>query len=188
MRKALLKAGYAVLAIDAPTHGDRIAENDYALVNDLSENGQPTHRNYFTLNDLVVQSTRDYRRALDYVESRDDINHKQIGMIGYSMGALQTFILTAVESRIRVSVACVVPSLAGQSTSIAPKDYARGIGNRPFLMLMGRIDPMCHQQHARQLRDLIPGSQKNLILYDAGHKLPTEYVTDALAWFEEYLK
>jgi len=188
MRKALLGAGYAVLAVDAPTHGDRIAENDYALVNDLRENGQPTHRNFFTLEEIVAQSTRDYRRVLDFVESRDEIDHKRIGMIGYSMGGLQTFILTAVEPRIRVSVACVVPSLAGRTTSIAPKDYARGIGDRPFLMLMGRTDTMCHQQHARQLLDLIPSTRKDLTFYDAGHKLPTDYVSDALAWIEEHLK
>jgi predicted esterase len=188
MRKALLGAGYAVLAVDAPTHGDRIAENDYALVNDLRENGQPTHRNYFTLEEIVVQSTRDYRRALDFVELRDEIDSQRIGMIGYSMGGFQAFILTAVEPRIRVSVACVVPSLAGQSTSIGPKDYARGIADRPFLMLMGRTDPMCHHQHANQLLDLIPSTRKNLILFDAGHKLPDRYVNDALTWFQEHLK
>ena len=37
MRKALLHADYAVLGLDAPTHGDTIAENGYALVNDLHD-------------------------------------------------------------------------------------------------------------------------------------------------------
>ena len=188
MRKALLKAGYAVLALDAPTHGDRIAENDYALVNDLRDEGRPNHRNYFTLSEIVVQGTRDYRRALDYVQTREEIDPKRVGVIGYSMGALQTFILTAVEPRIRVSVACAVPSLAGESTSIAPQDYARGSGDRPFLMLMGREDKMGHPQHAGQLFELIPSVEKDLILFDAGHKLPVDYVTDATAWFDAHLK
>ncbi len=188
MRRALLNAGYAVLAIDAPTHGDRIAENDYALVNDLSKDGQPSHRNYFTVSEIVSQGTRDYRRALDLIESRDDLDSSRIGMIGYSMGGWQSFLLTAVDPRIRVSVACVVPSLAGESTSIAPKDYARGIGDRPFLMLMGHSDPMCHPQHAKQLLDLIPGDRKKLVMFESGHKLPSDYVSDALAWLEHYLK
>lgn len=104
------------------------------------------------------------------------------------MGGLQTFILTAVEPRICVSVACVVPSLTDRTTSIAPKDYAQGIGDRPFLMLMGLSDTMCHQQHARQLLDLVPSTRKDLILFDAGHKLPTDYVVDALDWMEEHLR
>ncbi len=52
MRKRLLESGFAVLALDAPTHGDRIAENDYALVNDYRPDNQPTHRNYFSLDEI----------------------------------------------------------------------------------------------------------------------------------------
>lgn len=102
------------------------------------------------------------------------------------MGGIETFVLTAVEPRVKTSVACAVPSMSDRPTAISPKDYARGIG--PFLMLMGRSDSMCHEQHARQLLALIPSPHKNLIFYDAEHKLPADYVQDALAWFQEYLK
>ncbi|NND97180.1 MAG: hypothetical protein HKN47_07620, partial [Pirellulaceae bacterium] len=105
---------------------------------DGDPNGISNHRNHFTVNEMVIQGTRDWRRAIDYVSTRKEIDSKRIGMVGYSMGGWQTFILTAVEPRIRVSVSCVVPSLVGQSSPIAPKDYARGIGSRPLLMLMGR--------------------------------------------------
>lgn len=188
LRTALLNEGFAVLALDAPTHGDRIAENNYGTVNNLIDDSMPNHMNAFTVNEIVIQGTRDYRRVLDYVASRDEIDSERIGMIGYSMGAWQTFILTAVETRIDVSVACAVPSLAGQSSPIAPKDYARGIGTRPVLMLMGSNDSMCHPTHARQLLNLIPGEQKELKMFDAGHKLPPTYVEDAVSWMEKFLK
>ena len=188
MRKALLKAGYAVLALDAPTHGDRIAENDYALVNDLRDDGRSNHRNFFTLREIVVQGCRDYRRVLDYVEARDDVDAKRIGMVGYSMGGLQAFILTAVEPRIGVTVACAVPSMANEATPIAPADYAQGVDNRPLLMLMGRNDAMCHWQHAEQLLSLVASREKDLKFFDAEHKLPIDYVAAALNWFEVHLK
>lgn len=188
LRAALLRVGFAVLALDAPAHGDRIAENDYALVNDLQDDDEATHRNYFTLSDIVVQGARDYRRALDFVATRDDVDSSRIGLIGYSMGGLQAFILSAVEPRICATVACVTPSLAGDSTPIAPKDYAGGIVDRPFLMLMGNADGMCRPQHARELLAMIPGDRSKLKFFEAGHKLPVKYVDDARAWLETHLK
>jgi len=187
LRKALLDAGFAVLAIDAPAHGERMAENDYALVNDLSGEDAPTHHSFFTVNDIVFQGTRDCRRALDFACERKEIDSGRIGVLGYSMGGWQTFMLAAVEPRIKVAVACVTPSLAGQATPIAPKDYARGIGERPFLMLMGRDDDMCLPQHANQLLDLIPSSKKDLRWFAAGHRLPADYVPHAVSWFKENL-
>ena len=186
VRKALLEEGYAVFAIDAQAHGDRIAENDYALPNNLSEEGVPTHHNYFSLTEIVTQTVVDYRRGLDYLDSRAEVDKNRVGMIGYSMGGAQTFLLTAVDPRIRVSVACVPPSSWPQ-IPISPVHYAHGIGDRPFLMLMGRTDPMCPVEHAKQTIGLIPGPEKNLIFYDSGHKLTSDYVQDAVEWFKKYL-
>ena len=188
-RKALVGAGCAVLALDAPTHGDRIAENDYALVNDLQIDGKRPHRNYFTMAEIFSQAVVDYRRALDYLATRSDIDIDRVGVLGYSMGGNQAFLLTAAEPRIRVAVSCVVPSMVGEDKSaVAPKDYAQGVGDRPFLMLMGKEDSMCQVPHAEQLFALIPSSRKKLIFYDAGHKLPPNYVHDAVNWLESHLR
>jgi pimeloyl-ACP methyl ester carboxylesterase len=186
VRTVLLHYGFAVLALDAAAHGDRRAENGYAMVNDLRVDGEPSHRNYFTLEEIVVRTVRDYRRALDYLATREEIDVTRVGMIGYSMGGLQTFILTAVEPRIRAAVACATPAYPGRVTSIAPKDYAQGIGERPFLMLMGRSDSMCHESHARQLLEMIPSQNKELIFFDSGHKLPIDYIEHALVWIRRH--
>jgi dienelactone hydrolase len=186
VRKALLKEGYAVFALDALAHGDRIAENDYALPNNYTEEGVPTHHNYFSLTEIVTQTVVDYRRGLDCLSGRAEIDMNRIGTIGYSMGGVQTFLLTAVEPRVRVSVACVPPSSWPQ-IPISPVHYAHGIGERPFLMLMGRTDSMCPVEHAEQTIGLIPGPEKNLIFYDSGHKLTANYVPDAVDWFKKYL-
>src|SRR5262245_26021009 len=60
VRKALLAAGVAVMALDAQCHGDRIAQNDFAPVNhfvDKSAEGSP-RKGYFSLPDIYVQTTR----------------------------------------------------------------------------------------------------------------------------------
>ena len=70
LRRALLAAGFAVFALDAAMHGDRIAENDYAVVNVWPGEGPLPQRNYFTLSDVCEQTVRDCRRGLDYLWRR----------------------------------------------------------------------------------------------------------------------
>jgi dienelactone hydrolase len=181
-RKALVEKGYAVFALDAQGHGDRIAENDYHVVNLHNEPDAVPRKNYFSLREIVSQTVVDYRRGLDYLAKRGDIDMDRIGLLGYSMGGFHTFALTAVEPRIKVVAGCVVPVTWSDDPILAPANYARGIGDRPFCMLMGKEDPMCDEAQAKQLYALIEGPDTELHLYDAGHRLPVDYVKDAVTF------
>lgn len=186
-RKALLDKGWAVFALDAQGHGDRIAENDYHVVNLYNEPDAPARKNYFTLREIITQTLVDYRRGLDYLASRGDIDMGRIAALGYSMGGFHAFALTAVEPRIKLGASCVVPVSWSEDAVLAPANYARGIGDRPFCMLMGRQDGMCNEDQARQLYRLIEGLKTKLIFYDAGHRLPVEYVPDAVEFIATHL-
>ncbi len=186
-REALVKAGFAVFALDAQAHGDRIAEDDYNVVNLYNEPGAPPRKNYFTLREIVVQTVRDYRRGIDYLASRGDIDLSRLGMLGYSMGGFQTVALTAMEPRIRVAAGCVVPVSWREDPILDPANYARGIGDRPFMMLMGRNDSLCNEEQARALYALIEHPETRLIIYDSEHRLPVNYVEDAVPWLTEQL-
>ena len=123
-----------------------------------------------------------------------------------------TFLLTAVEPRVKAAVACVFPitgtmllktlfkdlqpdqirlRLASPQWRVAAssvQNYAHAIGSRPFLMLMGKKDVWYSIAEAQMVFDLIPGPNKELHFYDSGHKLPSEYHQKAIGWFESHLK
>ncbi len=188
VRRALLEQGCAVFALDSPTHGDRIAENDYAPVNHYPGPEAEGRTNLMTLQEIVLGTVRDSRRALDYLESRDEIDMNRVGLVGYSMGGWESFPLTAVEDRIKVTAACVTPARAERYNPIASQHYVRGIGDRPFAMFMGRGDTMCPIDQAERLYDLIPSPRKKLRIFESGHKLPIEYVPEAVDWLIGHLK
>ena len=140
---ALLDAGFAVLALDAQYHGERIIYNDFqSTVIMVFQKGWLNR-----LREMVAQTVVDYRRAIDYLETRKEIDPERIGVIGYSLGGTMSLILTGVDSRIKVTTACVAPLLMhpifpGQPdlSAIAPYNFIRAINGRAVLMLMGRND------------------------------------------------
>jgi len=186
-RKALLEHGYAVFALDAGAHGDRIAENDFAPVNDYSDAGDPPRKNYFTLRDIITQTILDYRRGIDYLATRGDIDMNRIGIVGYSMGGFHAVSLMAVEPRVKAAAGCVVPVTWREDALLDPANYAPGIGARPFLMLQGKTDELCNEAQAQALYSHFNPETARLVLYDAGHKLPVDWVADAIAWLAERL-
>jgi len=189
MRKALLGAGYAVLALDAATHGERSHEIDYQHVNPLDDPKAPVRRSYFTFAEVSIQTVKDYRRALDFVFERGLVDTNRVGLLGYSMGGMDAFYLLAVEPRIKMAVAVVPPLLSIGYGPAAPVDYSWGIGNRPFLMLAGRQDSLgVAARVAASYHQYLEGPNTKLIWYDRGHQLGEIYVPDALAWIQQHLE
>lgn len=177
----LLRDGYAVMALDAQYHGDRAVYNDYINPGEMVfERGWSVR-----YAKLLEQTVVDYRRAIDYLATRDDIDADRVGVLGYSMGGHMTFILAAVEPRVKAIVACVVPATPGFPAGAF--QFARDLGDRPLEMMMARQDRYYTAEQAEWLYSLVPGNDKSLQLFDSGHSLPEAYTREAVEWLSSHL-
>ena len=100
------------IAIDARYHGERVqggkgsaAYNEAILKAWKTKPGEPMEHPFY------YDTVWDLWRLVDYLETRDDIDAKRLGMIGFSMGGIQTYLAAAVDERIKVAV----PAIAVQS-------------------------------------------------------------------------
>lgn len=96
--EALVRRGFITISIDAQYRGDRVKPG---RVNDIKPDS-------FTWRDAWVQTVIDLRRAVDYLETRPDVDKSRIGYLGVSMGGILGGILGGVEERV-ACFALVVP-------------------------------------------------------------------------------
>lgn len=189
----LLEAGYAVFMLDARFFGERSHLGDFA--NPQSFVGKSGW--LFRFRDLIVHTAIDYRRALDYLATRPDLDPEQRAVFGYSMGGVTAVNLLAVEPRLAGGIVCVAPPmLSGEGSAampaamrarlaaVAPENHARALAGKPMLFLMASKDVYYTPAAAETLVNLVPGDAKALKFFESGHMLPPAYIDDVVAWLK----
>jgi eukaryotic-like serine/threonine-protein kinase len=144
-----------------------------------------------TWRDHVIMWAKDASRAIDYVESRPDLDHNKIAYYGYSWGAVMGAIVPAVDPRIKAVVLGsggidFHPSLPEADTiNFLPRV------EQPTLMLNGRYDFFFPEESTQEPYYRLLGSkpeEKKHLLYDAGHAIPrNELIKESLNWLDQYL-
>ncbi len=124
----LVRKGFIVLAIDPPGQGEFHQYLDPATgaVPDTVRGGEHT---YLT-NPCVISGSSSYRyfiwngvRAIDYLQSRPEVDAARIGVHGHSGGGYQTTQLAAIDPRVTASAAsCYVTSWAQWMSKRGPAD------------------------------------------------------------------
>lgn len=135
---------------------------------------------------------QDLGSALDYLETRQDIDSDRIGYLGISFGAIQPISLLAVEPRLKTAL-LVAGGLGGDSHHplVKPVNHAPRV-TMPVLMLNGRYDyglPLEVRQ--KPLFELLgtPSKQKKHVVYEAGHVgFPVQQQRREIgAWLDKHL-
>ena len=130
------------------------------------------------------------RRAIDYLESRADINEDKIAFYGHSWGGRLGAIALAVEPRIKVGVLnqAGLQHLAIPETSVL--NYLQGV-SQPVLQFNGRYDTDFDFETSAQPFFEMLGTDpedKRHSVFDTSHYVPRERVIgETLDWLDKYL-
>jgi eukaryotic-like serine/threonine-protein kinase len=138
--------------------------------------------------DREIAWSRDFRRSIDYLETRADIDRTRLAFYGVSVGGDTGSMLVALEPRLKAAVL----QATGISNEVAPEidpiNYASRV-RVPTLMLNGKYDfglPVDTAQ--RPLFDLLGTTDKTLRVLEAGHKLPADAVAaEIVPWLDRHL-
>ncbi len=195
----LIPQGVAVLGIDAALHGERAdPQIDFAAMGpELAELDGP-----------LVRTIVDNRRAIDYIESREDLDGERIVLIGASMGGILGSIVSAVDPRVQAAALLVAGGdwsaiiqhshhpLAqrlqaagiGDGRALAhvdPVSFVAGIAPRPLLMINGTDDEIIPKNSAEALFEAA-SEPREIRWYEGGHiDIPPDEIFFLATWVRE---
>lgn len=140
--------------------------------------------------DHVAMWVKDVGRAIDYIESREDLDASRLAYFGASWGGALGAIIPAVEQRIRANILYVAGLCFQRALPEADQINFVTRVMQPTLMLNGELDfffPLEHSQ--RPMFDLLgtPPEHKRRVSYPRGHSLPKqELIRESVAWLDRY--
>ena len=141
--------------------------------------------------DHVIQWSKDLGRAIDYLESRPDIDRDKLAFYGYSWGACLGAILPAAENRLKASVLMGAGFYFPKSRpEVDQVNFAPRV-TVPTLMIDGRYDFLFPRRASQEpLFRLLgtPKEHKRLALFEGGHFVPRHHlIKETLDWLDNYL-
>jgi len=142
------------------------------------------------LRELRIAWSRDLGRAIDYLETRPDIDRTRVAYWGVSSGADAGVPLCALEPRLRTAI-LLGTGIWGDDTSVGDNyNYAPRL-RMPVLLLNGRYDFSTPVETAQvPLFDLLgtPAADKRHVVFETGHALPLgDVAREMLPWLDRYL-
>lgn len=229
----LARQGYVVIVIDAFYWGERrmLLDEDPASYRDAQQMTKPEvadfNRRSQQGEQLVARSLFtagitwpgvllwDDLRTVDYLASRPEVDAQRLGCVGLSLGGYRSFVLAALDPRIKVAVDVgwmtsmasqikrhVVNTIgltfhiAGLYRYLDLPDLAALIAPRALLVINGSKDSLFAPEGVRAAFEKIgacfqkagASDHQHCRLYDAPHEFNRQMQQDAFAWIARWLK
>ncbi len=183
----VIKSGRAVLyPIYKETYERRPSSSDAGASG--SAGNSLVHRR-----DRIIQWSKDLGRALDYLETRKDIDRNKLAYMGNSMGSAHGPILVTIDGRLK---ACIFLDggfyLRPTSPEIDQLNFAPRL-KVPTLMVNGRYDFIFPPETSQRtmFRSLgTPEKDKRYVVLETAHDVSVgrnEMMREVLTWLDRYL-
>jgi dienelactone hydrolase len=215
----LVRRGYVVLAIDNYFAGARRGTGPGGLL-EMQDGKADQEMSLSKLNlwlgrTLWGMMLRDQQMALDYLESRPEVDRTRIGAQGMSMGSTQSWWLGAIDDRIKavVGVACftryedliavrqlcahgIYYFVPGILSHFDTEGVLALLAPRPFLALTGDSDPGSPLEGMRKLESILTefyalydksDAFRSVIYPRTGHVYSDHMKQAMLEWFDRFL-
>jgi dienelactone hydrolase len=143
---------------------------------------------------LYIQRSQDMRRAIDYLQTRQDINIGKLAYVGLSWGAQMAPLMIATEDRVRTGVLLLGGICACQRHPTSdPANFAPRV-TVPILMISGSDDWVFPYETAQKpLFDLLgtPLENKKHVIFPGAHSISWEYHKkcdeEIVKWLDRHL-
>jgi len=196
-RRFVRHLGYSAVAIDAPLHGERVADEAAAQAarDDLARRvtGPAGHDSAPRVSSQAQRAfaeagraAADWAATLDHLEDAGGILDERVGYWGLSMGTMFGLPFVASEPRVRAAVLGLagVAGVPGAEDRVAA---ARSL-SVPVLFVVQWDDQLMTRQSCLDLFDAIGSADKAMHVFPGGHIDTPLYERDAYeAFFERHL-
>ena len=138
----------------------------------------------------VISWGKDYKRSIDYIESREDMDIDKLSYYGVSWGGSIANILLAIDNRVKNSVLLVAGLEFQTCKKEVDKFYYTPRINIPVLMLNGKFDHFFPLETSQIPMFKLLGTKENdkkHFVYETGHYVPREIlIKEHLEWLDKY--
>ena len=140
--------------------------------------------------EYLIQVVKDFKRCVDYLETRQDIDSNKLAFYGMCWGASMGTIISAVEERLAASVLLSGGLKGDVRPEAAQINYITRV-KTPTLMLNGEYDTIFPSDTSTMpmFNHLgTPDEHKELKLFKTDHIPPrNEFIKETLIWLDRYL-
>ena len=140
--------------------------------------------------EFFIKVGKDFKRSVDYLETRPDIDSNKLAYLGVSWGGQYGALIPAIEERLKASVLDRGGLYGNTRPEVNEFNYVTRV-KIPTLMLNGRYDmTFPYELSVKPMFELLgtPSADKEVKLYDADHFIPRlEAIKETLRWLDKYL-
>jgi class 3 adenylate cyclase/pimeloyl-ACP methyl ester carboxylesterase len=140
--------------------------------------------------DFMIRGVKDFRRSLDYLETRNDIDLNRVAFYGLSGGPRFGFRLGAVDTRVKLNIFYAGGLPSGPFRAEVNPAYFLPRITIPTLMINGRFDSNWRLDYEiKNMYELLgtPDKDKRLVLFDSDHLASRkDLVRETLSFLDDY--